>query len=80
MDARQEEACKKCEKVIKYGQVIRLYDENRRHILSVLRCFDDGGFDFCTPEGKVVFADCNGKMVEFVKTLAKFFKVENIED
>lgn len=80
MDAKQEETIRRCEPVMKFGQVIRLYNRFGEHMLSILRCIDDGGFDFCTPDGKVIWADCNGEKADFVKMLSSYLPVENIEE
>lgn len=54
---------------VDFDHCIRLYDENGKHCLSIVRCTadDDDGFDYVTPDGKLVWADeSHGYFVEFL--------------
>jgi hypothetical protein len=61
------------------NECVRLYDKNGNHKLSVVRCMD-GGFDFATPDGHVVWADCDAQEPELVEMLCNIFGTEPLEE
>ena len=48
---------KKCGELMSHDECIRLYDGEGKHLLSLLRCHTDGGFDLATPDGGVQHCD-----------------------
>jgi len=60
-----------------YGKVIRLYDKDGNHILSVVRCFDDSSdFDLATPDGNVL---CCAPVTDYWPVvMAQHFPIENL--
>lgn len=76
-DTQRATLCK-ADSFLDFDHCIRLYDEDGNHILSILRCFGDGGFDIANPDGKVLWADCDAKMIEFWEFLAEQFGIDKI--
>ncbi len=74
----QKSAIENCN-FVTYDECIRLHDKDGNHRLSILRCHDGGGFDYATPDGEVVWADCDGENYEFVEMLAKHFLISDID-
>ena len=79
LSKEQRKAIRKAAKILSFDECVRLYNSKGEHVLSLVRCYDDGGFDLCTPLGMVVWADCDADMVEFWEMLAKIFGVEQVK-
>lgn len=76
LNETQQRAIRRCA-FLGLDECVRLYDKAGNHKLSVVRCMD-GGFDFATPDGHIVWADCDGKNPEFVEMLCSLFGTEPI--
>lgn len=68
--------CLEAMKPLEYGKVIRLYDKDGNHILSVTRCFDfSEDFDLSTPDGHVI---CCAPVTDYwMVVLAEHFPIED---
>lgn len=67
------------EKFLDYEHCVRLYNSKGEHVLSILRCLT-GGFDVSTPDGKVVWADCDGENWELWEMIATHLGVKKIQN
>lgn len=68
----------KAESFLDFDHAIRLYNKDGKHVMSIVRCLSDGGFDVATPSGKVLWADCDGEMIDFWEFLSSNFHAEKI--
>lgn len=75
----QKAACKKAA-FLGWSEGIMLYDKNGRHCLTIVRCTDDCGFDWATPEGKVLHCDANAEDAAFVAVLGEIFGVSSLSE
>lgn len=78
LDDSQKKMMVLADRFLDYNSCVRLYNENGEHVLSVLRCHS-GGFDIATPDGKVLWADCDGKWMDFWECLPGKFGVGKID-
>lgn len=65
-----QEKC--CEDILDYDHCVHMFDAKGLHIMTLHRC-NDGGFDLALPDGKVIWADCNGNWHPFWKLLTDKF-------
>ena len=50
--------------VIPQNNVVRIYDRQENHVLSILPCPDGDGFDLANPDGKVLHCAVHGDLVQ----------------
>jgi hypothetical protein len=50
--------------VIPQNNVVRIYDRQENHVLSILPCLDGDGFDLTNPDGKVLHCGVHGDLVK----------------
>jgi len=62
-----------------WAEAIRLYDKDGKHCLTIVRCFDDGGFDWATPDGKVLWCDALAEDAALVAVLGKTFGYSSLD-
>jgi hypothetical protein len=58
-------------------KVIRLFNKDHVHVLSILPCKDDDGIDICTPDGKVYVC---GEFFSLIEYLMGFDSAEKYID
>lgn len=75
----QQKTIKNCN-FLGYEECVRLRNKKGEHKLSILRCYDGGGFDIADPTGHVVYSDCDGDLCDIVQLLCKVLGTETIND
>lgn len=73
---------RKAGKLMDYDHCVRLYNKDGEHILSLVRCMTDGGFDLVTPQGKNLYctgAEMTSNEEYLVKMLIEHAGVEELD-
>ncbi len=78
LSKQQQATIEKCS-FLGYDECVRLRNEKGEHKLSIVRCRDDGGFDISNPNGRVVYADCDGELSDLVELLCEVLGTETIK-